>query len=58
MGAKQDQHDGDGQGAVTRPSLPPLPPDIAWIHHLAGEWQSRWDRLQAPQILQGAALLK
>jgi hypothetical protein len=58
MGTEQDQQAADGHGPATRVSLSPLPPDIAWIHHLAGEWQSRWDRLQASQMLQGAALLK
>lgn len=37
---------------------PPRPPDVQWIHSLAGEWQSRWERLQYPQVRSGASLLK
>lgn len=37
---------------------PPAPEEIPWIHSLAGEWQSRWERLQYPQALSGASLLK
>jgi hypothetical protein len=33
-------------------------PGVAWIHSLAGEWQSRWERVQNPQALSGASLLK
>lgn len=33
-------------------------PGAAWIHSLAGEWQSRWQRVQYPQARCGAALLK
>lgn len=53
---EQELQTGDGGGPATRASLPPVPPDIAWIHHLAGEWLSRWDRLQAPQTLRGTTL--
>lgn len=36
----------------------PGEPGVAWIHSLAGEWQSRWERVQNPQALSGASLLK
>lgn len=36
----------------------PGEPGVAWIHNLAGEWQSRWERVQNPQALSGASLLK
>jgi hypothetical protein len=39
-------------------SSPTGDPAEAWIHDLAGEWQSRWERVQNPQALSGAALLK
>lgn len=43
----------------TEPRLAsPGEPGVAWIHSLAGEWQSRWERVQNPQALSGAALLK
>jgi hypothetical protein len=31
---------------------------VAWIHSLAGEWQSRQERAQNPQALSGASLRK
>jgi hypothetical protein len=33
-------------------------PTEAWIHSLAGEWQTRWERVQNPQALSGASLFK
>jgi hypothetical protein len=30
----------------------------SWIHSLAGEWQSRWERVQNPHALSGASLRK
>jgi hypothetical protein len=49
----------DEHQTAPRPSPPPSPPaEIPWIQSLAGEWQSRWERLQYPQALSGASLLK
>jgi len=39
-------------------SAPSGDPAEAWIHDLAGEWQSHWERVQNPQALSGASLLK
>ena len=36
----------------------PEEPGAAWIHGLAGEWQSRWQQAQYPQARSGASLLK
>jgi hypothetical protein len=36
----------------------PDEPGVAWIHSLAGEWQSRQERGQNPQALSGASLRK
>jgi hypothetical protein len=30
----------------------------SWIHSLAGEWQTRWERVQNPHALSGASLRK
>ena len=57
-----DQAQPQPQTPAPRVGAPPDEAEVAWIHVLAGEWQSRWQRLQYPlqypQALSGASLRK